>query len=84
MPDTTNTLPPRRQGTVQLCTFAIGLNRKAARAIKENNKIMASAAVMAFSRLPPDDQIRLCAEARQQHVTAAPATAPGCLPAQGS
>jgi hypothetical protein len=60
----------RGQGTVQLCWFAVILNRKAARAITENNKITASAAVLAFSRLTRDDQLRLCAEARQEHMAA--------------
>lgn len=59
--------PARRQGTVQLCGFAVDLNRLIARALTENNKITASAAVLAFSRLTPEEQVELCAETRRQH-----------------
>ncbi|MDB5308507.1 MAG: hypothetical protein JWO38_2709 [Gemmataceae bacterium] len=62
----------RRQGTVQLCGFAVTLNRQTARALTENKKITASAAVLAFARLTPDEQVRLCTEARKRHAAEAP------------
>ena len=71
MPPKTKARELRRQRTVQLCGFAVELNRSAARRLTENNKITVSAAVLAFSRLPADQQVELCSEARKKHATAA-------------
>ncbi|VTS01756.1 unnamed protein product [Gemmata massiliana] len=59
--------PARRQSTIQLCTFAAEIQRKITGDLKENRTIVASAAVLAFSKLPQTQQLDLCKEARQQH-----------------
>jgi hypothetical protein len=55
----------RKRCSVQLCGFVSDLHRKTARSLTENNKIAASAAVLAFSRLSRDEQVELCAEVRR-------------------
>lgn len=61
------TVGRNKQGTVQLLGFAVELNRATARGLAENNKITASAAVLAFSRLSPLEQADVCAETRKRH-----------------
>lgn len=55
----------KRQGTVQVCGFALEAHRQTAISLTENKKVVATAAVLAFGRLPRAEQIKLCTEVRE-------------------
>jgi hypothetical protein len=67
----------KKQRTVQMCAFAVSAHQETTKSLKENKVIVVSAAVLAFSRLPREEQIKACEEARRSHLGTAAAPVAG-------